>query len=92
MDNAAKAIIIAAGFFIAIMVISLFMYALTSFRTFQYASDNARESLEINAFNKQFSGFIYSESETTNNEIKGSQLFNLLGLVADNNNKPDGLF
>ena len=92
MDNAAKAIIIAAGFFIGIMIITLFMYMLTSFRSFQSASDFAKENLEINSFNNMFNEYIYAQSGDSGTTIRGYQLYNLLGLVAELNSKSDNMF
>ena len=86
MNNASKAIIIAGGFFIGVLIISLFMYMLTMFRDFQKLSDDYLTEKEIVAFNGRFLDLISSEI------VKGYQIYNLIGLIIDENNKPDSSF
>ena len=83
MDNASRAIIIAAGFFIGVALISVFMYTLTSFREFQETSNQMVIDREKDQFNSNFIPILKDDV------IKGYQIYNLLGLAIDLNSKND---
>lgn len=89
MENSSKAIIIAGGFFIGVLLISLFMYMLTSFRDFQEHSDDIKDRIEIGIFNDMFREYVTPTSG--DNIIKGYQYYNLLGLIAEINSKSDSI-
>ena len=68
MDNASRAIIIAAGFFIGVALISVFMYTLTSFREFQETSNRIISDREKDQFNSNFTPILKDDV------IKGYQM------------------
>ena len=81
MEQVSKAILIAGGVFIGVLLISLFMYMLTTFREFSTISANQKDSIERNRLNSRFEEFI------GNGAIKGNQLYSIYGLASDENSK-----
>ena len=81
MEHVSKAILIAGGVFIGVLLISLFMYMLTTFRQFGEVSANQKDRIERNRFNSRFAEFIEDGS------ISGDYLYNLYGLASDENSK-----
>lgn len=90
MDNAAKAILLAGGILIGVMLISIFAYVLTSFRSFQETMDTMKVSQEVLRFNNKFEPYITKQSGDS--YIKGWQVYNLLGIAIDENLNSDGMF
>ena len=54
MDNAAKVLIIAGSILIAMLVISISMYLLSSFRDYYDRNTELLYSYQINSFNSDF--------------------------------------
>ena len=83
MDNAAKALLLAGGILIGILIISLSMYMYTQFQ--DVYSDNMRlkDSYEKTSFNSFFTK--YGE------DISGADAYNILSRVYESNNDYDDI-
>lgn len=94
MDNVSKALIMAAGVLIGVLLISAFMYMLTGFRQFQDSMNQAKNELEITAFNSRFQEFVlYNDiGENETNYVMGFQIYNLIGLAIEENSKVDEMY
>ena len=57
MENASKALIIAGGVFLALMILSLVVYVLSSMTDFADAQDRAKQVSEIEEFNKSYQAY-----------------------------------
>ena len=77
MDTTSKAIIIAAGMLIGILIISVSMYMLTSFRQVYENSLNDFEIQQIASFNSFFTQY--------GSKIKGYDVYNIIGKINEVN-------
>jgi len=77
MDTGSKAIVIAGGFLIGMLVISISMYVLTSFRSFYEQSMDQFEVQQIAAFNSFFTQY--------GSTIKGYDAYNIIGKINEVN-------
>lgn len=77
MDSASKAIIIAAGFFIGMLIISISMYMLTSYRSMYDNSMDQFEAQQIMSFNSFFTQY--------KTPIKGYDVYNIIGKINEIN-------
>ena len=57
MDNAAKALIMAGGVFIAVMIVGLAIYILNGARGFASAANDQAELSAIESFNRYYQSF-----------------------------------
>ena len=81
MDSASKAIIVAAGMFIGMLIISISMYMLTAFRDFY---DDSMTQFEIQQ-NSAFNSFFTQYPST----IKGYDVYNIVGKINEINADED---
>lgn len=81
MDTASKAIIIAAGFFIGMLIISISMYMITSYRDLYEQSMNQFEIQQIQSFNSFFTQYPST--------IKGYDVYNIIGKINEINASND---
>ncbi len=86
MDDATKAIFLAGGIMIAVLVISISMYLLTGFREFNEANGLMLKGREITEFNSFF------EKYPNNGTIKGFDVCSIYNKCYDINNDVDSLF
>ena len=77
MDTGSKAIVIAGGFLIGMLVISIAMYTLTSFRGVYEQSMNQFDAQQIAAFNSFFTQY--------KSPIKGYEAYNIIGKINEVN-------
>ena len=75
MDNASKALIMAGGILIAILVISLSVYMLTTARGVADASERRITASQIESFNRFFISYP--------DEITGLDVYNIIGKIED---------
>ena len=85
MDNAAKALLIAGGILIGMLIISVSMYLLTSFRDFYYQNTTVLNSYQINAFNTDFTKY----GPQNGVEISGADAYNIMSKVSEVNSTHD---
>ncbi len=83
MENASKALIMAGGILITVMVISLCMYLFTSARGVADASEKRLQVSQIEGFNRFFVNYP--------NKITGLDVYNIIGKCEDINNTASSL-
>lgn len=86
MDNASKALIIAGGILITVMVISLSLYIVASARGFASASNEQAEITAIESFNRYYLSFGNSGSEIT-----GLDALNLYNKAIDDSSRTNAM-
>lgn len=79
MENASKALIMAGGMLIAIMVVSLLVLFFNNIREWQGMDESTEELEQIVEFNKQY--------EVYNRNVYGSELLSIANKVADYNKR-----
>ena len=78
MENASKALIIAGGVLLAILILSLIVYARTSISEYQNSKTELENIEKIAKFNEQFSQY-------DRNDVAGYELISLANFVDDYN-------
>ncbi|MBR3280390.1 MAG: hypothetical protein IKI57_00905 [Clostridia bacterium] len=82
MDNVSKALIMAGAVFIAILIISVFVYSLGIIREYNYNSSTLTAAVQNESFNRYF---IYATVPSAYGVIKGYDAYNLIEKAADMN-------
>lgn len=83
MDNAAKALLIAGGILLSIIVLSLFMLMLNSLTDYQQAQTQIERNQDIVTFNNQYAGYL-------RDGISGYDILSIINKVTFyNRTKPD---
>lgn len=85
MDNASKALIMAGQVLIAGLVISLFLFAVNSFREYNNKTTGLTESAKMESFNRYF---LYASSKN-GGRINGYDAYNVAGKALDMNQTLD---
>lgn len=80
MENASKALIIAGGMLIAMLVVSLLVWGFTSLSEFQKEKAAIVEREQILEFNKKFEAY-------NKNTVRGYQIISLSNLASDINTR-----
>lgn len=80
MENASKALIIAGGVFLALMILSLLVYVLSSMTDFADAQDRAKQVSEIEEFNKSYQAY-------NKQRMYGIDIISVVNKANDNNIK-----
>lgn len=78
MENASKALIIAGGMLLAILLISLFIYAWSLISKYQSSQDSLKEIEDTAKFNEQFTAY-------DRNDVQGYELVSLINKTLDYN-------
>ena len=78
MENASKALIMAGGMLIAILLVSLFLYAWGLFSEYQSSQDSLAEIEDTAKFNEQFTAY-------DRNDVMGYEIISLTNKVIDYN-------
>lgn len=81
MDNASKALIMAGGVLIAVMIIGVSMYILASARGIAYTANEAAEENARESFNR------YYQSFANDSEILGIDFLNLCSKAEDDSKR-----
>lgn len=79
MDNAAKALTMAAAVLFAIMILSLLVYFYNSYRAIGVAEQDVASMESIVAFNNQYSTY-------NRDNVRGNELLSLVNKIIDYNN------
>lgn len=82
MDNASKALIMAGGILIAVLIISVAIYVLATARGFANEANKDAEASAIASYNRYYESFGPSGST-----IKGIDALNIYNRVQDDNNR-----
>lgn len=80
MENASKALIMAGGMLIAILITSLLIYAWQLFSEYQSSQDSLSKIEDVSKFNSQFTSY-------DRDDILGYELLSLINKVIDYNEK-----
>lgn len=80
MENASRALMIAGGILIAMMIVSLLVFGLNRLSRYENAKDEAKRNEQLLEFNKQFES--YNKSV-----IKGYEMISLANLADDMNTR-----
>lgn len=80
MENATKALLIAAGIFICMMLISLLVNFRSSISSYFEQKHNLKMTEQIQKFNEEFGNY-------NGNEIRGNELISLMNRIIDYNNR-----
>lgn len=80
MENASKALVMAGGVLIAIMVIATLLYASNTFRILPEAEEQSTAVKQLQAFNKQYESY-------DRDALYGTDLVSVLNKAMDNNEK-----
>lgn len=78
MENASKALLMAGGMLIAILIVGAFMLMMTNLSEYQRSENVNVKDAQLAEFNKQFTQYTYSD-------IKGNELMSLINKVIDYN-------
>ncbi len=78
MENASKALLMAGGVLIAILVISLLVFAFNQISDYRKSASNLEKDTQLAKFNEQFTQYI-------NKNLKGTDLISLVNRVIDFN-------
>lgn len=80
MENASKALMIAGGILIALIVITLFLYMLGNIRTIRQAEEQKIRTEQLQKFNEQY--------EAYNKKLMyGAEVLSVINKMDDNNKK-----
>ena len=83
MENASKALLIAASVLIAIIVIGAFMLMMTSLTDYQNRSNQSTLDAQITEFNNLYLSY-------NRNKVRGSDMVSLMNRIVDYNNRNIG--
>lgn len=90
MENASKALIMAGVILISVMLISLFIYVFTAIGEYKSQTQAQQQSNQIVAANRFFVESAYDiNSLRPGVQIKGYDVYNLIGKANDINENPD---
>ena len=84
MDNASKALIMAGAVLIALLIMTLFMYALNVFRDYSEDMSTLTGTTQQESFNRYF---VYAT--ILNQRIRGYDAYNVMGKALDMNQNLD---
>ena len=79
MENISRALLIAGGILITMLIVSLLVFARTQWGKYQKRKDDAQNSEQVAKFNERF--------EAYNSVITGGKIVSLVNLSEDMNNK-----
>lgn len=83
MDNASKALIFAGGVLIAVLVISVSIYVITTARGVASASNEKIEASAVQSYNRFYLSYCEEGNNTTGFEIKGIDALNIYRKAMD---------
>lgn len=81
MENASKALLMAGGILIALLIIGMLLLMITNIGDYQRTKDSGAKATQIAKFNRDF------ERYTDDNGIKGTDIVSLINKIADYNSK-----
>ena len=80
MENASKALLMAAGVLMALIVIGAFLLMLNGLSDYQNKSEVSKEQQQLTAFNNQF--YTYDRAD-----LRGTDMLSLMNSIIDYNNR-----
>lgn len=79
MENASKALLMAGGILIALLIISMLLLMITNIGDYQRTKDSGAKATQVAKFNRDF------ERYTDDDEIKGTDIISLINKIQDYN-------
>ncbi len=83
MENASKALLIASGVLVGLMIISLMLYGYGEVSSYYQSKEDAKRIEQLTDFNKEYIGY-------NKNDVRGSDIITLVNKIVDYNTKNDG--
>lgn len=85
MENASKALLIAGGILIALLIIALLVYSFGSMSGYFSSEETKEEAEQLEAFNKQYEAY-------QRKLLRGTDIISVINKISDNNEKygPNG--
>ena len=83
MENASKALLMAVGVLIVILILSVFMYFVNQVSDFKKSNSDAVKDSQLATFNEQFTQY-------ARNDLKGVEIISLVNKVVNYNKKSTG--
>lgn len=80
MENASKALLMAGGIMLTMLIVSLLLYGWTSLTEYQESQDRIKEVEDLAKFNQQFTNY-------ERNDVQGYELLSLVNKVIDYNQR-----
>lgn len=80
MENATKALLMAAGVLVALMILALLFFMFTNIQNFESTGTQNQREAQVVEFNNQYEPF-------NRNDVRGSDLYSLLNKVVDYNRR-----
>lgn len=80
MENASKALLIAGGILIAVLIIALLVYSFGSMSNYFSGEETKQEAEQLAAFNKQYEAY-------QRKLLRGTDVVSVINKVLDNNKK-----
>lgn len=80
MENASKALLMAGGILIALIIISMLLLMITNIGDYQRTKDSGAKATQIAKFNRDFERY-------TEDEIRGTDIVSLINKIADYNSR-----
>lgn len=81
MENASKALLMAGGILIAILIISALLLMVTNLGDYQSSQDRNKKSTQVAKFNRDFERYVAED------EINGTDIVSLINKIADYNSR-----
>ena len=79
MENASKALIIAGGILLGMIILGLLVFTWHAVRNLNLTADDLKKQDEISAFNKQFESY-------SRYVVRGADVASIINKITDNNN------
>ena len=80
MENASKALLMAGGMILSILLITLLVYAWSLFSKYQSSNDELADIEDVAKFNQQFTNY-------DRDDVEGYELISLINKVVDYNHR-----
>lgn len=80
MENASKALLMAGGILIALLIISLLLLMITNIGDYQRTKDSGAKATQIAKFNRDFERY-------TKDEIRGTDIISIINKIQDYNSR-----
>lgn len=83
MENATKALLMAGGLLISILVVGLLVIGYRSISDYQQSASNIKKDQQLSSFNQNFTQYV-------RDDLVGTDVISLVNKIADYNKKTGG--
>ena len=84
MENATKALLMAGGLLISILVVGLLVIGYRSISDYQQSASNIKKDQQLSSFNQNFTQYV-------RDDLVGTDVISLVNKIADYNKKTGGV-